>query len=136
MSMRLIVPKLDLDMGVEDGTTQKAMRFGPALFEYSNLPGDGDKNVSIAAHREGGVFFHLDKVGEGDYIYVVYDEILFRYMFYDVNDVMPTNWDIISNQGFPCVTLVTCTPLGIANKRMVVRGKLVDMAVFSEDLIQ
>jgi LPXTG-site transpeptidase (sortase) family protein len=42
-------------------------------------------------------------------------------VFLDRNVVLPTDRSVITNQGFSCCTLVTCTPVRIADKRMVVR---------------
>lgn len=55
-----------------------ALNKGPGLYEYSQLPGEGDRNVSIAAHRNksrNGVisewfFYYIDTLCEGDYIYL------------------------------------------------------------------
>jgi LPXTG-site transpeptidase (sortase) family protein len=45
-------------------------------------------------------------------------------VFSDRKDVVPTDWSVITNQGFACCTLITCTPVRIANMRMVVRFEL------------
>ncbi|MDR1542368.1 MAG: class E sortase [Clostridiales bacterium] len=130
--MTLIVPKLEVNAPVGNGTTLPVLRKGPALFDFASLPGTGDRNVAIAGHREGGVFFYLDRLEEGDNIYLIYKEKVFRYSYKDTKAVLPSDWSVISGQGFPCVTLVTCTPIGIADHRMIVRGELQEMLDYSE----
>jgi LPXTG-site transpeptidase (sortase) family protein len=124
--MILVVPKLSLSLEVQNGASLASLKKGPSLFEFAGLPGEGDTNVAIAGHRSGGVFLDLDKVGEGDFIYLVYNDYVFKYQFKDQQTVLPTQWSVVASQGFPCVSLITCTPVRVADHRMVVRGELVD----------
>jgi LPXTG-site transpeptidase (sortase) family protein len=123
-SMTLTVPKLNLSMAVSDGTARADLNRGPSLFEYSNMPGEGDRNVSIAGHRSHKFFYDLDKLGEGDRVYIEYGAKRYSYVYLDRKDVVPTDWSVITNQGFPVCTLITCTPVKVANMRMVVRFEL------------
>jgi LPXTG-site transpeptidase (sortase) family protein len=106
------------------------------LFEYSNMPGEGDRNVSIAGHRSRGVFCDLDKPGEGDRAHLVYGANIYTYVFLDRNVVPPTDWSVITNQGFSCCTLVTCTPIRVADKRMIVRFELEKIEPYSASKIK
>jgi LPXTG-site transpeptidase (sortase) family protein len=123
-SMTLSVPRLNLSMAVSDGTSRADLNKGPSLFEYSNMPGEGDRNVSIAGHRSRKFFYDLDKLGEGDRVYIEYGAKRYSYVFLDRKDVVPTDWSVITNQGFSVCTLITCTPVKVANMRMVVRFEL------------
>jgi LPXTG-site transpeptidase (sortase) family protein len=123
-SMTLVVPRLKLEMPVSDGTGRADLNRGPSLFEYSNMPGEGDRNVSIAGHRSRKFFYDLDKLRKGDRIFILYGSKRYTYKFLDRKDVEPTDWSVITNQGFSCCTLVTCTPVRVANMRMVVRFEL------------
>jgi LPXTG-site transpeptidase (sortase) family protein len=123
-AMTLTIPKLELAMAVSDGTDRDALNRGPSLFEYSNMPGEGDRNVSIAGHRSRKFFYDLDKLGEGDRIYLDYEGNRYTYVFLDTKDVVPTDWSVITNQGFASCTLITCTPIRVSNMRMVVRFTL------------
>jgi LPXTG-site transpeptidase (sortase) family protein len=133
-SMTLVVPRLRLEMRVSNGTSKSDLNRGPSLFEYSNMPGEGDRNVSIAGHRSRKFFYDLDKIGEGDRVYIRYGGQRYTYVFLDRKDIEPTDWSVITNQGFACCTLITCTPVRIANMRMVVRFELesiTDIKVYS-----
>jgi LPXTG-site transpeptidase (sortase) family protein len=122
--MTLIIPKLKLEAAVSDGTSRADLSRGPSLFEYSNMPGEGDRNVSIAGHRSRKFFYDLDKPGEGDRVYLLYGGKRYTYVFLDRKVVEPTDWSVIMNQGFACCTLITCTPIKTADKRMAVRFAL------------
>lgn len=47
-NLTLIIPKLSLKEPVQDGTDTASLNKGPGLYDYAQLPGEGDKNVSIA----------------------------------------------------------------------------------------
>ena len=119
--MILIIPSLDFHMPVRAGTSQAELKIGPGLFESSGMPGEIEANVSIAGHRTRDMFYYLDRLNDGDRIYIVYDSYIFKYVFYDKSVVLPTDWSVISGQGYECCTLITCTPIGRADKRLVVR---------------
>ncbi|MCL2151886.1 MAG: class E sortase [Oscillospiraceae bacterium] len=126
--IRLIIPALDFDKVVQDGTSQAALKKGPGLFESSAMPGQQGANVSIAGHRNRETFYYLDRVGKDDRVYLIYNQNVYTYVFYDSIVVLPSRWDVISEQEFEACTLITCTPIRVANKRMVVRFKLESIA--------
>jgi sortase A len=124
-AMTLVLPKLGLELPVSDGTARADLKVGPGLFEHSNMPGEGNRNVSIAGHRSRKFFYDLDKVGEGDTLSLIYGGYRFNYIYLDTKVILPTDWSVIMNQGFSSCTLITCTPVGVANRRMVARFELV-----------
>lgn len=126
-SMTLIIPSLDFSQAVSDGTSQADLKRGPGLFEASGMPGVADANVSIAGHRSHNMFYYLDRLGIDDRIQIVYGPYIYTYVFYDSTVVLPTDWKVISGQDFDCCTLITCTPIVEANKRLVVRFMLEDV---------
>lgn len=119
--MILMIPLLDFSKTVKAGTTYAAIKDGPGLFEASGMPGEAGANVSIAGHRTRDAFYYLDRLSDNDRLFLVYGEKMFTYVFYDRNVVLPTEWSVISEQGFDACTLITCTPIGAGNRRMVVR---------------
>lgn len=134
-SMRLVIPKLEIDLPVLNGTGVSTLLRGVGLYEGSQLPTEADGNVSIAGHRNdirhGKVidtfpFYRLNTLTEGDYLYLVYQETVYRYQWEGTWVIEPSDWTVIDNQGHSCLTLTTCTPIGVADHRLVVRGELVD----------
>jgi len=130
--MTLIIPSLDFSQAVSDGTSQADLKRGPGLFEASGMPGVADANVSIAGHRSHNMFYYLDRLGAGDNMQIVYGSYVFTYVYYDTEVILPSDWSVISEQGFACCTLITCTPIVEANKRLVVRFMLEGVTDVSE----
>ncbi|SFQ07180.1 LPXTG-site transpeptidase (sortase) family protein [Lachnospiraceae bacterium XBB1006] len=129
--MRLVIPRIDCDEYVMDGTGLEQLRQGPGLYACSQLPGEGNRNVSIAAHRAGvshyaNLFKYIHKIKKGDKIYLIYKKRLFTYRYKETLIVKPEDVSVLYLQGYSCVTLTSCNPLGQNYERIVVRGKLID----------
>ena len=131
--MILIVPALQLSTAISDGTSKESLSERPGLFAMSDMPGKGDRNVSIAGHRNRKNFYYLDRIGDGNRAYLIYDGYIFTYLFYDRTEVLPTEWGIIGKHGFSCCTLITCTPIRIASHRMAVRFELEKIEIDSAE---
>ena len=67
-TMVLRVPRLELEAPVMGGTDAESLKKGVGLYEYAQLPGEGNCNVSIAGHRDiyGCEFYYIDTVTDGD----------------------------------------------------------------------
>lgn len=131
--LRLIIPALGVDVPVLNGTDADTLLRGVGLYEYAQLPGAGNRNVSIAGHRNGlkngqitdnMPFYYLDTLEEGDYLYLSDADHRYRYLFDEATVVDPDAWSVIAATGNSCLTLTTCTPIGVADHRLVIRGVL------------
>ncbi|SCJ02898.1 Sortase (surface protein transpeptidase) [uncultured Flavonifractor sp.] len=140
--LRLIIPKLDVDESILNGVDEQTLLQGEGLYDYAQLPGEGRSNTSIAGHRNwirnGKItldqpFSFLDTLAEGDYLYLVYGENIYQYLFEYQEVVEPDDWDPIYKTDHSCVTLTTCTPVGVSDHRLIVRGALVDIIPLSDD---
>lgn len=132
-SMRLIIPALQLETEIGRSTEPEGLQDKPGLYEFAQLPGTGNVNVSVAGHRDihGQEFYYLDKLAAGDSLYLVYLDHIYRYEFIDSKVVAPDAWEVIKPQGFSCLTLTTCDPIGTARNRLVVRAELADIEAYS-----
>lgn len=121
----LVVPKLDLEVEIQNGTTDETLRLGPGLYEYAQMPWEKDGNVSIAGHRDvhGSHFYSIDKLEAGDMFYLLYDGKVYRYVYKSTIIVKPDNWDPIRTQGYGCLTLTSCDPIGTTLSRIVVQAE-------------
>lgn len=141
--LTLIIPKLNFTDGVENGTDEDTLNLGPALYEYAQLPGEGDRNVSIAAHRntrrngviEEWYFYYIDTLTTGDLLYLTDGSFIYQYEYNQTTVVDPYDWTPIYRQGFSCLTLTSCEPIGISTHRIIVRSKLVEIFPYEEDFI-
>ena len=129
-------------MPVLDGVDAQTLLRGVGLYDYAQLPGEGGANTSIAGHRNGlrggkitdnMPFYYINTLTEGDYLYLQDSEQIYQYLWECTEVIEPSNWGPIYNQGYACVTLTTCTPIGVADHRLVVRGALVDTIPLSGD---
>ncbi len=127
-SLVLKIPRLDIDTPVENGTDLAALKRGPGLYEYAQLPGEGNRNVSIAGHRDihGNIFYYLDQLHFGDLFYLLYEGEIYRYAYLDTTVVEQDDWGPIYSQGFSCLTLTTCEPIGVSDHRLIIRAQLLD----------
>lgn len=88
-------------------------------------------NIVLAGHRflytaaNGGVFYNLPELKNGNKIYLKWDDKVYEYEIYNTRTVLPTQVDIrdpdptVPNK----LTLYTCYPLGSTAKRFVVEAK-------------
>lgn len=141
-SMRLVIPKLDVDVPVLDGVDEQTLLQGEGLYDYAQMPDEVGGNVSIAGHRNwvrnGQItddvpFYYLHTIGPGDCLYLVDETHIYQYVWDQTKIIEPDDWSVIYCQGFSCLTLTTCTPIGVADHRYVVRARQVDILPYDED---
>lgn len=142
-SLTLYIPCINITRAVHDGTDEATLNRGVGLYEYAQLPGEGNRNVSMAGHRNGidkngnitpyAPFYYIDQVGEGDYLYLYDSEHVYRYLYEKTWVVEPDDWGPIATAGYSCMTITSCTPIGVSDHRIVVRGTLDQIFDYTED---
>ena len=130
---RLLIPKLDVDVLVVEGTSPAALRAGAGHYPKTPLPGEAG-NVAIAGHRTtfGRPFNHLDQLGPGDEVILITPFKKFHYKAVQpfaghANPwvVTPVDFGVVANTpGQSTLTLTTCHPKGSAKERLVLRLQL------------
>ncbi|MBQ2695453.1 class E sortase [Candidatus Saccharibacteria bacterium] len=136
---RLIIPKLNVDvpvdMDVDLNGVMDAMVNGVAHYRIagaSAYPGEIG-NFIITGHSAGDVyssspykyiFSGLERLAEGDLIYVNYKSVRYTYQVTKKEVIEPTNVAaLVVQTDKPLITLVTCTPLGTSRYRLLVTGE-------------
>ena len=76
--------------------------------------------------------YYVNTLTEGDYLYLVEGGTVYQYLWECTEVIAPDDWGPIYNRGYACVTLTTCTPIGVADHRLVVRGALVNALPLAE----
>lgn len=134
-SLRLVVPKLNLDLPIQNGVDDMALEQGPGLYDYAQLPGTGNRNVSIAGHRDihGAPFYGVHTLGEGDYFYLLYEDTIYRYTYRSTTIVAEDDWGPIFSQGFSCLTLTSCDPIGTTLHRIIIQAELSERTPYRGD---
>lgn len=137
-SMRLVIPALNQDVPVQSSADTQALRSGPGLYEYAQLPApDTNANVSIAGHRdiEGAEFYYIDTLTDGDLMYLVYEEKVYVYLYESTQIIQADDWTPIACKEYPCLTLTSCDPIGTYINRIVVTARLVDVRESGNQLV-
>jgi sortase A len=137
----LIIPKINVNVPVNYGvgndydSQMAAMADGVAQFAIpgaDSVPGEVGNTV-LAGHSSSGllgngnykfIFVQLDRLQVGDSIYLNYQSKRYTYTVTKVAVVAP---DDVSSLVYPTtkpmLTLITCTPVGTANSRLLVTAE-------------
>lgn len=124
---RVRIPAIDLDQTIRAGVSLSVINEGVSHWVGTASPGDSG-NVVLAGHRTtyGAPFYHLDKLDEGDLVYVTDAfgfEVLYRVA--ETLVVEPEDIWITYETGTSMVTMFACHPKGSARYRIVVRAEQV-----------
>jgi sortase A len=139
---RMIIPKINVDAPVvydvpslAEATVQNALKDG--VIHYP-IPGananPGEKGNSVfLGHSSNDVFddgdykfifVQLEQMKEGDTFYINYNSTRYTYTVTATETILPTEvTKLIKPSDKPTVTLVTCTPVGTAEKRFLVHAE-------------
>jgi LPXTG-site transpeptidase (sortase) family protein len=140
--LTLSIPALSVVRTVHDGTDTEDLNNGVGLYDYAQLPGEGNRNVSIAGHRNGishgqitdkAPFYYIDTLKEGDYIYLTDSAHVYRYLWESCTIVEADDWSPIFTTGYSCITLTSCHPIGISDHRIILRGLLDEIFPYEKD---
>jgi sortase A len=126
---KLLIPKIELESMVVDGTSRKALLVGPGRITNTALPGETGNSV-ITAHRDT-FFRRLVELEHGDRIQVRRAGKLYIYEVTGKKIVEPTDISVLRQTKDPQLTLITCYPtwfIGPAPERLVVFSKLVEQS--------
>ena len=141
---RLIIPKLNIDVpirfDVSVSDVMAAMNNGVAHYRISGasaFPGQIG-NFVITGHSAGDVyssnpykyiFSGLERLEDGDLIYVNYQSVRYTYRVIKKQVIEPTDVGaLVVQTDKPLITLVTCTPLGTSRYRLLVTGEQISPA--------
>jgi len=114
----LTIPRLGISVPI--GTEQEAaMRRGAFLHAGSARPGESG-NVVLAGHRRHDVFTLLHRVEQGDVVTVRWKGKTYRYRVAEKHRATPTDTQWIKRAGRDRLTMYTCIPRYLGNKRTVV----------------
>lgn len=121
----LELPAVNIKGKVVDGVSQEAMMRGFWHYPLSSVPGKRGNTVLIG-HRfqklppNTDTFFNLDSVRVGDAIIVSQGDEDWSYTVVSVTIHEKDDSAVLASSGEYRLTLITCTPLWTAQKRLVV----------------
>ncbi len=124
-AIRIRIPAINVDAPVVQGDGWEQLKKGVGQYIGSANPGQKG-NVVLSAHNDifGEIFRDLDQLRPGDEIILYTAAREYVYVVSSTEVVEPTRVDLMQPTASPTVTLISCYPYLIDNKRIVVIGKL------------
>ena len=136
---KLIIPKLNVDVpinfGINIDDVMDAMERGVAHYRIngaSAYPGEVG-NFVIMGHSAGDIyssnqykfiFSGLERLEEGDIMYVHYNSVRYTYKMVGNEIIWPTEVSRLAmDTDKPMMTLVTCWPLGTSRQRLLIHAE-------------
>jgi sortase A len=121
---RLVIPRIELDTIVLEGTSREVLRKAPGHIVGTGLPSSG--NCAISGHRVtfGAWFNRLDELEVGDLIILYSPNREFKYAVMEKRIVVPTDVSVIQPTSDIRLTLTACHPPHSARRRLIVIAKL------------
>lgn len=121
----LIIPRLDLQFPIMEGTDDKVLTQGVGHYSQSVLPGERDNSV-LSAHRDS-FFREIGSLKVGDKLGVKTNKGIFVYEVKKHWVTDPEDRSVIIPHNKPVLTLTTCYPFryaGTAPQRYIVQSEL------------
>lgn len=133
---RVRVPSVDIDLPIYHGTTDEIIAKGAGHLYGTSLPVGGEGTHSVLTSHTGmsnaTLFDHLNKVQEGDTIFIEVSGETLAYRVDQIKIILPDELDDLKPiRGKDHLTLFTCTPYAVNTHRLLVRGERVP---FTPDL--
>lgn len=125
------IPAIDVYLPVYYGTSAEVLKEGLGLVENSSLPVGGVGTHAVISGHTGmaskKMFSDLNLLKEKDLFFIHVLNQHFAYQVDQIKVVWPTETDELQIQkGKDYVTLLTCTPFGVNDHRLLVRGTRID----------
>ncbi len=131
-ALYLNIPKLGIDQAIVQGTDWEALKQGVGQVLNGVTPSDETGNLVLAAHNDiyGELFRYIDQLAPGDEFQVQTRTQTFTYRITGSDIVLPTDVHVMNDQGRSTVTLISCYPYQVNDKRYVVFAERVDTPGF------
>lgn len=124
---QLYIPSIRLTQPILEGMNPNTVNRGVWRLPGSSTPPQ-DSNTVLVGHRfsykNPSIFYNLDKVKQGDNIYVSWDKKIYTYRVDAIRTVLPTAKDVEAPSKEAKLTIYSCTPLWSTSHRIVVVSNL------------
>jgi sortase A len=124
-AIRIQIPSIRVDAPVVQGDGWEQLKKGVGQHSGTADPGKPG-NAVLSAHNDifGEIFRDLDKIKPGDQIILFTNQRTYTYIVVDSKIVAPTDVEVMETTAQPTVTLVSCYPYLVDNKRIVIIARL------------
>jgi sortase A len=129
-AVQINIPQINVNHVIVPGVDWEAMKLGVGMLMNGVNPGDKQGNLVLSGHNDiyGEVFRDLDKLKVGDQFTVRTQTQEYTYQVSSFKIVEPTDVSVMNNQGGATVTLISCYPYKVDNKRYIVFAQRVGPA--------
>jgi sortase A len=119
------IPGINVDAPIVQGDGWEQLKKGVGQYIGSADPGQPG-NMVLSAHNDvyGEIFRHLDDLKQGDKIIIYTSQHSFTYIITNIQIVKPTEVEVMASTPDPIVTLISCYPYMVDNKRIIVQAGL------------
>lgn len=124
-AIRIQIPAIGVDAPIVQGDGWEQLKKGVGQYIGSANPGEKG-NLVLSAHNDifGEIFRDLDQLKPGDEIIIYTSMRQYVYVVTSTEIVEPLRVDVMRSQNQPTLTLISCYPYLVDNKRIVVFAKL------------
>lgn len=124
-AIRIRIPAINVDAPIVQGDGWEQLKKGVGQHIGSSDPGKAG-NLILSAHNDifGEIFRDLDQLEPGDEIVVYTNQRSYTYAVVDSKIVEPTAVEVMKPTKESTVTLISCYPYMVDDKRIVVIAKL------------
>ena len=135
----LTIPSIDVYLPIFHGTSDAVLSSGVGHLENSSLPVGGESTHAVLSSHTGlssrRLFTDLVELEEGDCFYITVLGETLAYVVDQITVVEPDDTSLLGiYEGKDYVTLLTCTPYGVNDHRLLVRGTRTEYVEDSEEL--
>jgi sortase A len=129
---RLIIPSIDVDLVVVQGTDTASLQKGPGHYPQTPFPGEAG-TTAFAGHRTTYLapFRHLDELQQGDAVEIEMPYANLVYRVQKTRVVDPADVHIVHRVGYERLVLTACHPLYSAAQRIAAFAKLTSVSFFA-----
>ncbi len=125
-AIRIQIPAIAVDSKIVQGDEWEQLKMGVGQHIASANPGEKG-NVVLSAHDDiyGEIFKNLDRLKPGDQVIVFTNQRSYTYVVMSNPLVVePSQVEFLSPTTDPIVTMISCYPYLVDNKRIIVRAYL------------
>jgi sortase A len=128
-ALRLIIPEINVDHTIVQGIDWEALRLGIGQLPNGVTPADDAGNVVLSAHNDiySEIFRELDQLEPGDEFQIYTETQIYTYVITGWDVVEPDDVQVMDNRDGATVTLISCYPYKVDDKRIVVFADRVDV---------
>jgi LPXTG-site transpeptidase (sortase) family protein len=118
---RIVIPVIGVDAPISGGDSETALSQGVYHHAETAEPGQGD-NIALAGHRNRDVFALLYRLSPEDPVSVWWGGEEYTYRVTRIYEVDPDDSSVLAASDEEVLTLYTCLPRFLGNKRTVVEA--------------